>query len=284
MSVLYPITEKYSLHFCVLVAFLISGPLPNVCAQLQKQSKEKSSLKSNLINIEAAANETFRYNATLHNGASDTKIYELRAQIPDGWSATFSTLGSQVTSIQVEAGKSQDVSIELHARPDSKPSKYNFSVTAFSAVDSLKLSLEAALKGAFGIELTTPTGRLSDDVIEGSSKEILMVVRNTGTLPLENVELSTQNPANWEAVFEPSKIERLDPGKTLDIKVTIKVPDKTIAGDYITTLSAKNPNANSSTSFRITVKTSILSGWIGIMVILLAISLVYYLIRKYGRR
>lgn len=284
MSVLYPITKKSISHFWFLFVFLMSGLLINASAQVQGKSNGKSGFKANLINIEAAANETFRYNATLHNGTAETKIYELQAKIPEGWWATFSAGGSQVTSLQIEPGKAQDVAIELHVRPESKPGKYAFSVTAISAGDSLTLDLEAVLRGAFGIELTTPSGRLSDDITEGSTKEIRFIVRNTATLPLENVELTAQTPASWEVTFEPSKIVRVDPGSTTDVKVTIKVPDKTIAGDYITTLSAKNAGASTSASFRMTVKTSILSGWIGILVIVLAISIVYYLIRKYGRR
>jgi uncharacterized membrane protein len=79
-------------------------------------------------------------------------------------------------------------------------------------------------------------------------------------------------------------VERLDPGKTVEIKATLNVPDKTIAGDYITTFTVKNNYANADTTFRMAVKTSLLSGWLGILVILLALGIVYYLIRKYGRR
>jgi uncharacterized membrane protein len=70
----------------------------------------------------------------------------------------------------------------------------------------------------------------------------------------------------------------------MDIKATLSVPDKTIAGDYVTTLTARNSSTTSNAVFRMTVKTSLLSGWLGILVILLALGIVYSLIRKYGRR
>ena len=286
MSVLYPITKKYHVQFYGALVIFLSGLLitTRLSAQIPNKSGEKSSFKSSLVNVEATASETFRYNAVLFNGTSEAKIYELQAQLPDGWSVTFRTMGSQVTSVNVEGGKSQEVTVELNARPDSKPAKYKIPVTAVSAGDRLEISLEAVLKGAYGVELTTPTGRLSDDVTEGSMKEIHLIVRNTATLPLENVELSAQAPSHWDVTFEPAKIDRLDPLKAIDVKATVKVPDKTIAGDYVTTFTAKNANATANAAFRMTVKTSVLSGWIGMLVILLAISLVYYLIRKYGRR
>jgi uncharacterized membrane protein len=284
MSIFYPKTNKYSIHSAVLFVLFMSGLQLSATAQLSSKTYKASSFKSSLVNIEAAANETFRYNTTLQNGATESKIYQLQARIPEGWSITFTTMGSPVTSVQVEGGTSQDVTVELRAHPDSKPSKYVVPVTATTATDSLKLNLEAVLKGAYAVVLSTPTGRLSDDITEGSSKRIQLLVRNTATLPLESLELTAQNPSNWEVIFEPSKIERLDPGKTLDVVATIKVPDKTIVGDYIVTLSAKNANATTSATFRMMVKTSLLSGWIGILVMLLAVGLVYYLIRKYGRR
>lgn len=286
MLVRCPITQKPNFQCCGLLVFLLFGLLMalDLNAQIPDKSAGKSFFKSNLINIEAAANETFRYNTTLHNGTSQAKIYELNAQVPDGWSATLKTAGSQVTSVNVEAGSSQEVTVELNARPDSKPSKYSILVTAIAQSDSLKLNLEAVLKGAYGLELTTASGRLSDELTEGSTKEIHLIVRNKATLPLENLELTAQAPQNWDIVFEPSKITLLDPSKTVDVKATLRVPQKTVAGDYVASFTAKNANTDTSATFRMTVKTSILSGWIGIMIILLAIALVFYLIRKYGRR
>lgn len=274
-------------HYGLLVFLLIAAGLcmsRSSFAQAAAGTSAPSSFTSNLINIEAAVNETFRYTANLHNGSQDTRIYDLYAKMPDGWLIAFRTLGSQVSSISVEAGKTQDISIEVNASQLAKPGRYDIPVMAISSKDTLRLNLQAVVKGAYGINLSTPTGLLSDDITEGSKREIHLVVRNTGTIPLKEISLSAQTPSKWEASFEPSKIPQIDPGKTADITATLTVPGKTIAGDYVTVFTAKNSNASSDATFRMTVKTSMLSGWIGIIVILLAIYLVYGLIRKYGRR
>lgn len=244
----------------------------------------KSSFTAKLMNIEAATNEAFRYSTTLHNGASKSKVVELKAELPVGWMINYKVEGSQVTSIALEAGKTQDIFIEINATPSADPGKHKIPVKAVSALDTLVLNLEAVVKGSYGIVLTTPTGRLSEELTSGSHRNIQFVVKNSGTLPLTDIDFSSQLPANWEASFEPSKIERLEPGKSQELKGKLKVPDKTIAGDYAATFTASSPNGNSPAVFRIIVKSSLLSGWIGIMVILLSIGLVYYLIRKYGRR
>jgi uncharacterized membrane protein len=121
-------------------------------------------------------------------------------------------------------------------------------------------------------------------VTEGTLEEVLCKVKNTGTLPLENVELSSQAPPSWQVTFEPSKIERIDPSGSVDVRAMIKVPDKTIAGDYVSTFTARGNGSSSNASFRVTVKTSLLSGWLGILVIALAGGIIYRLINKYGRR
>jgi uncharacterized membrane protein len=253
-------------------------------AQTKSGTGGESTFMTDLMNIEAAVHETFRYNATLHNGTSQTRIYELKAAAPDGWNVVFNVRGIQVTSIRIDGNQNQSLSIEIHPAYSAEPSKYKIPITATTPNETLELNLEAVVRGAYGIELTTPTGLLSDNITEGKQKEIHLVVRNTGTLPLNDISVSAQTPSAWTVTFEPSKIEQLTPGKTIDVVAKLTVPDKTIAGDYVTTFTASNTNSSSKATFRMTVKTSLLSGWIGILVILLAVGLVFYLIRKYGRR
>lgn len=279
------ITQVRRLSFVFSLLTFLLFPGVGVSAQ-EGQDVSKSgdgSFKARLINLEAASNEVFRYNATLENSAKE-RVYELQADLPAGWLVTFRAEGSPVTSVRMDANKLQDIGIEINASHAAKPDKYTIPVRAISSDDTLALRLEAVVKGSYQIELTTPTGRLSEEIVAGSSRSIQLVVKNSGTIPLDNIELSSQLPTQWECRFEPSALPRLEPGKSIDVTATIQVPDKTIAGDYMAKLIAKNPNSQSEASFRIVVKTSLLSGWIGILVILLAVFLVYYLIRKYGRR
>lgn len=282
---------KFSLtHFCDIrkfqsLLFVSLLATQSLSAQTSASGANgKSSFTAKLMNIEGATNEVFRYNTTLHNGDSKSKIVELKAQLPTGWMISYKVDGSPVTSIAMDPGKTQDIYIEINTTPTADPNKYKIPIKAMSPVDTLVLNLEAVVKGSYGITLSTPTGRLSEEVTSGSHTDIQLVVKNSGTLPLSEIDLSSQLPPNWEASFEPQKISNLAPGKSQDVKAKLKVPDKTIAGDYAATFTATNPNGNSPAAFRVIVKTSLLSGWIGILVILCSIALVYYLIRKYGRR
>lgn len=279
------LTHFRALRKFTLLFFLFLTAVQFVSAQIPVAGIDgKSNFKAKLMNIEAATNEVFRYTTTLHNGDSKSKVVELKAQLPVGWMISYKVDGSSVTSVAMDAGKTQDIFIEINSTAAADPGKYKIPVKAVSSFDTLTLNLEAVVKGSYGITLTTPTGRLSDEVTAGSHLDVQLVIKNSGTLPLNDISFSSQLPANWEASFEPQKITRLEPGKSQELKVKLKVPDKTIAGDYAATFTASNSNGNSPVAFRIIVKTSLLSGWIGIMVILLSIGLVYILIRKYGRR
>lgn len=244
----------------------------------------RSSFEARLINIEAPSNEPFRYTTTLTNGSAQLVNYNFNAQLPEGWQISYRVEGSLVTSLQMQPNKAQEISIEISCPITAKPDKYKIPLRAISPIDTLQLALEAVVKGSYALELTTASGRLSDEVVSGSSKEVLLKVKNSGTLPLNTLELTSQLPSRWEASFDPSTIKQLEAGKSIDVKVNVKVPDKTIAGDYAAKFEVKSPQSSADISFRMIVKTSLLSGWIGMLVIVLAIGLVYFLIRKYGRR
>ncbi len=270
-------------QFSKLRPFFLSAFLLFSTAFAQ-QGSDATGFTARLMNIEATAKETFRYNTTLKNAGGEAKVYALKADLPEGWNVIFRTEGSQVASVKVDAEKTRDISLEITASPHVTPGNYKIPVTASAPGETFTLELEASVKGAYSLELTTPTGRLSDDITEGKSKLIKLTVKNTGSLPLDGIELTAQSPSKWTASFEPAKIDRVEPGESQEVSATLQVPDKTIAGDYITTFTAKNNQVNATATFRMTVKTSLLSGWLGIMVILAALGIVYYLIRKYGRR
>jgi uncharacterized membrane protein len=237
-----------------------------------------------MINLEATARETFRYNASLHNGKNHAAIFEFYVQLPAGWNVIFRIDGMQVTSFRLDSGKTQDVSVEVSPSMSVAPGKYKIPFTAIAEGDTLLLPLEAVVRGSYTVALSTPDGRLSGEITGGSTKDIHLTVKNTGSLVLDGLELSAQSPPKWEVTFEPARIDRLAAGQSLDVIAHVRVPDKTIAGDYVTNFSVKNANANSDATFRMTVTTSWLAGWFGVLIILLAVGLIYYLIRKYGRR
>lgn len=161
---------------------------------------------------------------------------------------------------------------------------FSIPIRASNSSTSSELALEAVITGSYGLELTTPSGLLSTNVNAGGSKTIELLVKNTGTAPLSDINLSADTPVDWEVSFNPKTIENLPAGKSTTVEAKLTSSDKAIAGDYVTSLKAAAAEASSDAQFRVAVKGSMLWGWIGVLVILAILGGIYVLIRKYGRR
>ena len=115
-------------------------------------------------------------------------------------------------------------------------------------------------------------------------RKIELEIKNTGSSLLKDIQLSANKPVDWDVAFEPSKIEMLKAGETATAVAILKASKKALPGDYVTTMMAKTPEVNADAQFRIAVKTPMIWGWVGVLIILATIGVVYYLFRKYGRR
>jgi uncharacterized membrane protein len=234
--------------------------------------------------MEGHAKSDFTFNAELRNRTGEKQLYSLRANVPRGWNVIFKPNYKQATSVEIEANGTASFNIEVNPPDNLQAGTYTIPVMAVTSSTSAKLELEVVITGSYEMELTTPTGLLSTRVTAGDEKTITLLVRNTGSAKLQNIDLSSSTPMNWGVTFDPEKIEGLEAGQNETVLATIKVDKKAIAGDYATKLTAKTPEVTSTANFRIAVKTPMLWGWIGIAIILAALGSMIYLFRKYGRR
>src|SRR5919108_3491393 len=119
----------------------------------------------------------------------------------------------------------------------------------------------------------------------GKKTPIDFLVGNAGTAPIRNLAFVTKKPNDkWTVEFKPDKIDALNAGEVREIKMEILAPDRTIAGDYMLTLTANAPEVNRSVDFRVTVSTPTFWGWIGVAIVaavILGLAVVFY---RLGRR
>jgi len=273
--------NKGRYRFSVVARGLGTLPLTVIVSE---QGTFKTELTTKQPNMEGNANASFTFNAELKNRTAEKQLYSLRANVPEGWNAFFKTSGRQVPSVQVEPNQTENLIVEIDPPDAIEAGSYKIPVTAVTSTTSANLELEVVVTGSYSMELTTPTGLLSTSMTAGDNKRIALQLRNTGSAALKNVKLSFSAPVDWDVIFEPKQLDILEPGKNAEIFATIKANKNAISGDYLTNLEAKTPEVSSKTSFRISVRSSMLSGWIGVMIIGGAASSVYYLFRKYGRR
>jgi len=235
-------------------------------------------------NMEGYSDSTFTYDTTLRNRTAEKQHYALKADAPRGWDVRFREAGSYVTSVTIESGESKTISVKVEPAVNVAADTYKFSVEANSGSTSKKINLEAVIKGKYGLNLTAPSGRLSREIVAGENKKIDLKIKNTGTITLRDIKLSATTPSDWSVDFEKDEISKLEAGETAVVTADVKASDQAIAGDYQLTLKANTPEASSQAKFRITVKTSMIWGWAGILIILAVIAVIFYFVRKYGRR
>lgn len=248
------------------------------------QGTYETELATDQPSMAGPSSTTFRYNVTLKNRTEQKQLYSLISKQERGWAVRFKVSGKSVSSVSVDANATKTISMEIEAPSQVEAKSYKIPIRAITSSTSADLVLTAVVTGTYNMELTTPTGRLSDDINTGGEKEIDLVVRNTGSSVLNDIKLSSSNPAGWKVVFKPEKINQLKAGESTHVVASVKASKKSIAGDYLLKMESKVPEKISKANFRISVKTPMLWGWVGILIILLACGCVYYLFRKYGRR
>ncbi len=259
------------------------GYLPLVVVVSEKGTA-KTEFTSEQPNMEGHTGSNYTFNAEIRNSTGKEQLYALRGRAPRGWVVTFKANYKQATSINIAPNVTERITVEVNP-PDYLPADtYVIPVEARTSTSVGTLDLEVVITGSYDIELASPTGLLSTKLTAGSQKRVDLLVKNSGSTALEDVKLVSMKPKDWEVVFEPKEIDRIETGQVAQISASIKAPDKSIPGDYAINMEARTPEVSARVAFRASVETSVLAGWVGILIILGVIGLVIYLFRKYGRR
>lgn len=251
---------------------------------VSEQGSSKSEFTCEQINMQGNSKSTFTYNAVLRNQTPEEQLYALTADAPRGWVVNFKPDYKQATSVNVAANATKNVTIEVVPPTTVAAGTYKIPLRASTASTSAELVIESVITGTYTVELTTPKGLLSTSLTAGENKQIELVVKNTGSAELKDIKLNATSPVDWTVTFEPTQIERLNAGESMRVIATVKASSKAIVGDYMTRMEAKTPEATATAEFRISVKASLLAGWLGFLIIVVALGGIYVLFRKYGRR
>ncbi|HDR88988.1 MAG TPA: hypothetical protein ENN63_05090 [Bacteroidetes bacterium] len=259
------------------------GVLPLV-VHVSEQGTYKSEFTCQQANMQGHATSGFTFSTQLKNHTGEKQLYSLQANPPRGWEVIFKPNYKQATAVEIEPNATTNITVEVKPPYNVKAGTYKIPLLAVNNATSAELELEVVITGKYEMELTTPSGLLSSSITAGKEKTVELLLKNTGSSPLDNIRFSASKPVHWEVSFDPDTIPHLEAGENFTVKASIRAYDKAIPGDYVVTLSAQTPETSSKASFRMSVKTPLLWGWLGILIILAVIAVIYYLFRKYGRR
>lgn len=255
-----------------------------IVVDVSEEGTFKTEFSSDQINMEGHSKSNFNFSTKLKNHTGEKQLYSLLASPPRGWNVAFKPNGRQATAVEIAPGKTTNITVDVKPSSQVKSGSYKIPIKASNKFSTANLELEVVIKGSYDLELTTPTGLLSSSITSGKEKQMELLVRNTGSSELRNIGFSYSKPKDWEISMEPDTIPMIKAGGATKVKAIIKAADKAIPGDYLPKITAKTPEASSTASLKVQVKTPLLWGWLGIFIILGTLGAIYYLFKKYGRR
>ena len=256
--------------------------------QAASQEAGRGTFTSEYPEQEGASGTNFSFSATLINNSLKPQTYNLSSNAPAGWSVSFLPSGetTAVAAIDVEAGASQALTVSVKPPERVESGEYQISCSAVSAAETLSTDLSVTITGTYGLEMSTPDGRLSFDANAGKASDVTLYITNTGNVDLENVSLNSSAPSGWTVTYnlDDNIIESLPAGSTSEVVASVKPGNDAITGDYVTSFSVTSEQSSDQLEFRVSVKTSTMWGIVAIAIVVVVALGLEYVFRKFGRR
>jgi uncharacterized membrane protein len=274
-----------------LVVRATSGGLTSdlvLSLRIEAEAAGDVTLTTDFPALRGPSDVTFPFNLDLSNDTPEDLTFVVEAQAPEGWEATTTVTGQeQAASALVEAGGNVGIQVEVTPPDNVAAGTVTIPVTAVSGSRQVSTELSIEITGSYALTVSTPGDRLNVNGPAGSQIRQVIEVSNTGTSPLEGVQLSASNPTGWSVTFEPSAEVPAIPagGQPAQITAVITPSGDAIAGDYEVRITASSDTADSETlALRVTVETSLLWGVIGLALIVAVLAGLWWVFQRYGRR
>ena len=239
----------------------------------------------------------FAYDVELsYKGGEEQRLFDLRVDVPDGFDYSIGRSygdGSEIAAVRLDPEKGYAETIKVTVRSYvwrvPEPGEYPITVYVSSGDVEGSIQLKAIVTAKYDLELEMVTGRLNTEATSGEDNYFSISIINTGTAELEKLSFSSKirgRPSGWSITFSPEEIDNLPVGSTREVQVDIKPAQKTIAGDYMITLSAEpeDKRAFGSVDIRVTVLTPTIWGWVGVGIVVLVIGGLAVMFWRLGRR
>jgi len=253
---------------------------------LAKELPAKLTVTPQLPSLRGSPKTSFDYTLSIKNDSGRNLTVSLAATAPRNFDTSFTeAYGTQeLSSVPVDAGASKDV--KLKVRPPSSVDAGDFPIemTASAGDATAKAELTLQVVGQPRLTITGTEGLVSTRATAGQQTTVPVLIANEGTAAADNIDLSGSGPSGWKIEFDHKTVDRIAPGQTSDVNALITPSEKSLAGDYMTTIRAASRGEIASTQFRVTVATSTTWGMVGVGVIGVALLIMVGAVSRFGRR
>ncbi len=257
-----------------------------IAVTLAKDLPAKLTLTPQLPELRGTSKSSFEYTLAIKNDSGKKLTVSLGVQAPKNFDASFTEeYGTQeVNAVPIDAGQSKNV--KLKVTPPNTAAAGNYKVTARVSSEDTSATADLGLNitGQPKLSISGREGLVSTRASAGKQTPVPIVITNTGTAPADDVELSGSAPSGWKVEFNPKSIDRIAPNANKEVQALITPTDKSIAGDYVATISASARGESASTDFRVTVTTSTMWGIAGVGIIGIALLVMVGAVARFGRR
>jgi uncharacterized membrane protein len=161
--------------------------------------------------LRVPAGEAATFSVELRNDTPSDLQFELSSSGPAGWDITAQpSTEAQASTIQVDSGETGTINVGATSPPRTEAGQYTIAVQASAPENEVSTELVVEIIGSFSMELSTPDQRLSTEVSADGETDVPLVITNTGTGPIQAVEMSATAPADWEISFSEPTITQLE--------------------------------------------------------------------------
>ncbi|MBV9235011.1 MAG: hypothetical protein JOZ94_04180 [Xanthobacteraceae bacterium] len=257
-----------------------------IAVTLAQQLPAKLKVDTALPALRGTSKSSFEYQLTIKNDSGRNLTVSFAAQAPKNFETSFTeAYGSQeLSSVAIEAGKSKDVKLKVRPPSTVDAGTYPVSVTVSAEGATAKTDVSLEIIGQPRLTISGRDGLLSMRAEAGQQATFPVIISNSGSAPADDVELSGSAPSGWKVEFNPKTIAKIEAGKDAEAQALITPTEKSLAGDYQTTLRASSRGETASSQVRVQVVTSTVWGIAGVGIIAAALLIMVGAVVRFGRR
>ena len=257
-----------------------------IAVTLAQKLPAKLKVDTALPALRGTSKSSFEYQLSIKNDSGRNLTVSFTAQAPKNFETSFTeAYGSQeLSSVAIEAGKSKDVKLKVRPPSTVDAGTYPVAVTVSAEGATAKTDVSLEIIGQPRLSISGRDGLLSMRAEAGQQSTFPIIVTNTGSAPADDIELSGSAPSGWKLEFNPKTIAKIEPGKDAEAQALVTPTEKSLAGDYQTTLRAASRGETASSQVRVTVVTSTVWGIAGVGIIAAALLIMVGAVVRFGRR
>jgi uncharacterized membrane protein len=263
----------------------VTSSLPLLIALNEPEVVEEIKITTKFPEVTVEAGEVIEYQITVANLGDTNKLLFLSIAPPTDWKAVFKSGATEITRLDIDAGSSEALTIEVTPPSTVSLDSYDIPVQIKSETGTVfaETDLKATIVGAYALDLELST--LLTSTNSGDSTSFTATVTNTGFSYVTAVGINFDVEDGWDVTISPAQVELLRPQESVTFNVLVDTPEGTVAGDYMVTLAAVSDQVSSSqTQVRTTVTTSTSWGLYGLGLAVVLIVALVLIFKKFKRR